>query len=297
MSRDEGQGEARQGQEGHEASEACARAGPRRELHWMNASFPAQRIDGGPFGGRRRPSHRVAAAVTRDHCDRCRRSRGCPAAAAAPAVVAQAKGKSSPYRSPRAKRPFARLANPSVGSPRVFLVKRRATGWEQVYLPRRPNGSTGWVRDAAVELALDPYRVVVSLGQHTLTVWRGGHVVHFERAGVGRSVMPTPTGLLHRGALQAASRDGDLRPVRLGLSAYSNVLYSFGGGPGQIGLHGTNEPGALGTNVSHGASASATPASPSSRGSCRSAHRCRSPAQERTRTWRHPPRAGQLDRA
>jgi lipoprotein-anchoring transpeptidase ErfK/SrfK len=36
------------------------------------------------------------------------------------------------------------------------------------------------------------------------------------------------------------------------LSAYSDVLYSFGGGPGQIGLHGTNEPSALGTNVSHG---------------------------------------------
>ena len=30
------------------------------------------------------------------------------------------------------------------------------------------------------------------------------------------------------------------------------MLQSFGGGPGQIGIHGTNEPGALGTDVSHG---------------------------------------------
>jgi lipoprotein-anchoring transpeptidase ErfK/SrfK len=30
------------------------------------------------------------------------------------------------------------------------------------------------------------------------------------------------------------------------------VLFSFGGGPGQIGLHGTNAPRLLGRDVSHG---------------------------------------------
>jgi hypothetical protein len=37
-----------------------------------------------------------------------------------------------------------------------------------------------------------------------------------------------------------------------GLSGFSDVLTSFGGGEGVIGIHGTNAPGKLGSNVSHG---------------------------------------------
>jgi lipoprotein-anchoring transpeptidase ErfK/SrfK len=50
----------------------------------------------------------------------------------------------------------------------------------------------------------------------------------------------------------AVDRAGAYGPYAFGLSAHSNVLYSFGGGPGQIGLHGTNNPASLGTNASHG---------------------------------------------
>ncbi len=42
-------------------------------------------------------------------------------------------------------------------------------------------------------------------------------------------------------------------PFALALSARSNVLQSFGGGPGQIAIHGVdNIGGAPGTAVSHG---------------------------------------------
>jgi lipoprotein-anchoring transpeptidase ErfK/SrfK len=41
-------------------------------------------------------------------------------------------------------------------------------------------------------------------------------------------------------------------PWAFGTSAFSDVLQSFGGGPGQIGLHGTNYPQGIGTDVSHG---------------------------------------------
>ncbi len=42
-------------------------------------------------------------------------------------------------------------------------------------------------------------------------------------------------------------------PFALALSARSNVLQEFAGGPGQIALHGvTNIGGVLGTAVSHG---------------------------------------------
>ena len=221
----------------------------------MTLRLNAHRLRGGPFGGRRGVGRLVTVAAIAVAASVLVGALARPAAAAQAAVVAQAKGKAiSVYRSPGARHPFLRLRNPSAGGgPLVFLVKRRATGWEQVYLPRRPNGSTGWVRDAAVDLALDSYRVVVSLAHHTITVWKGGRVIHFEPAGVGRSVMPTPTGIYFIAELfEQPDPRGLYGPFAFGLSAYSNVLYTFGGGPGQIGLHGTNDPAGLGTSVSHG---------------------------------------------
>jgi lipoprotein-anchoring transpeptidase ErfK/SrfK len=41
-------------------------------------------------------------------------------------------------------------------------------------------------------------------------------------------------------------------PSACGLSAYSEVLTSFGAGPGQIGLHGTDDAASIGTAASHG---------------------------------------------
>jgi lipoprotein-anchoring transpeptidase ErfK/SrfK len=175
--------------------------------------------------------------------------------ASATSVVAQAAHRSVPvYRSPQALLPFRVLASPNRdGVPLVFLLKSRGDGWEQVYLPIRPNGATGWVRDRDVRLALDPYRVVVSLGAHTLTVLRAGRVIDREQAGVGRTVLPTPRGVYFiTELLRQPAPGGPYGPFAFGLSAHSNVLYSFGGGPGQIGIHGTNEPWALGSNVSHG---------------------------------------------
>jgi len=45
---------------------------------------------------------------------------------------------------------------------------------------------------------------------------------------------------------------GPYGPYAYGLSGFSNVLDEFKGGDGVIGIHGTNEPGAIGTDVSHG---------------------------------------------
>ena len=210
-------------------------------------------LGGGSFGDRHRARRGLGLAAVVVAAAACT-----AIAAAAPtpqAVVARAKGRTvAVYRSPGAKAPFRTLRNPTAdGDPLVFLVKRRTTGWEQIYLPLRPNGSTGWVRDSALDLALDPYRIVVSLRDHTLTVWKGRGVIRREPAGVGRSVMPTPTGTYYLvNLLKQPDPSGLYGPYVFGLSAFSNVLYSFGGGPGQIGLHGTNEPSALGTNVSHG---------------------------------------------
>ena len=158
------------------------------------------------------------------------------------------------FRSPKAHRPFLRLANPTaVGEPLVFLVERRVAGWEQVYLPIRPDGATGWVSDRHVDLAWNPYSLRIRLRAHELVVLRRGNAVARYPVGVGRSVLPTPTGRYYIvELLKQPDPRGLYGPYAFGTSAFSNVLYSFGGGPGQIGIHGTNEPSSIGRSISHG---------------------------------------------
>jgi lipoprotein-anchoring transpeptidase ErfK/SrfK len=202
------------------------------------------------------PATRVAASLAAAAAVLAAAAPGTAAAAAPPAsIVAEAKASVvAVYRTPTAKRPFLRLSHPTRhGGPLVFLVKERRPGWEKVYLPVRPNGTTGWIRDAQVTLALNLYRIRISLGAHTITVWNGAKVILHEPAGVGRSIVPTPAGTYYLAELLAQPNpNGAYGPYAFGLSAHSNVLYSFGGGPGQIGLHGTNNPASLGTNASHG---------------------------------------------
>jgi lipoprotein-anchoring transpeptidase ErfK/SrfK len=213
---------------------------------------------GGLFGGRRLlTTGAVAAAAVALFATAQDRSAAAPSKTPQPApvaVVAQAKGSFvSVFRS-GAKRPFMKLRNPNAdGAPLVFLVQKRVRYWNKVYLPVRPNGRTGWVRARSVRLALDPYRVVVLLRAHRVNVYKHNRLIRSEHAGVGRSVLPTPSGTYFLvSLLKQPNPHGAYGPYAFGLSAYSNVLQSFGGGPGQIGLHGTDNPSGLGTNVSHG---------------------------------------------
>ncbi len=146
------------------------------------------------------------------------------------------------------------LANPNeFDVPLVFRVQAMQAEWIQVMLPVRPNGSTGWVRAADVTTSDDDWRLKVELGAHRLTVWKGADVIRQETVAVGMADAPTPTGDFYlTETLDTGHPSGPYGPWAFGLSAFSDVYTSFAGGPGQIGLHGTNEPDALGGDVSHG---------------------------------------------
>jgi lipoprotein-anchoring transpeptidase ErfK/SrfK len=169
-------------------------------------------------------------------------------------VATAVKGSVAVYRSPSARRPFRRLSNPtSIGAPLVFLVKSRDQAWEQVYLPIRPDGATGWIKDRDVSLAWNPYSLQARLGRHELILRKDGRVTARFPAAVGRSVLPTPTGRYYIvELLKQPNPNGVYGPYAFGTSAFSKVLYHFGGGPGQIGIHGTDEHGSIGHSVSHG---------------------------------------------
>ena len=144
------------------------------------------------------------------------------------------------------------LVNPQpMGAPLTLLVKRQDGPWLEVFLPVRPNGSTGWVRGKDVRTAQVLYRLEISTAAHRLTLYRAGRLVATFAAATGTGGTPTPLGSFFLTELLAPTNPG-YGPYAYGLSAFSTVLTSFGGGPGQIGLHGTSETNSIGHSSSHG---------------------------------------------
>lgn len=172
-------------------------------------------------------------------------------------VIARARGRSVPvFSRAGARRPYRRVAALRVGGrpvPLVFLVRSRRPGWLRVYLPARPNRSSGWLRMRDVTLSQTTYRVRVEQRRHLLIVWRGNRLVARERIAVGKAVSPTPLGRYFVADLiRPPNPRGFYGPYALGLSAFSQVYTTFAGGNGQVGMHGTNNPSLIGKDVSHG---------------------------------------------
>ena len=170
-------------------------------------------------------------------------------------VVAQAKVPRLEVRAePEAPAARQTLANPTDdGGPLVFLVREQANDWLLVDLPVRPNGSTGWIRATDVTLSKHDFRVVVELGAHRITVHQGDTVILNEPVGVGRANTPTPGGRFYiKELLRPPDPTTVYGPYAYGLSGFSNVLTSFAGGPGVIGIHGNNAASSLGRDVSSG---------------------------------------------
>ena len=181
-------------------------------------------------------------------------------------VVATAKnvGDLPIYAQPSDPAPARTMANPrlinndpNAPSPLTFLVKdipeAQKCQWAEVYLPMRPNGSTGWVKQSDLDYAINPYRVEVFLNEFSLKVFKNDQQVEDIKIGVAKDNTPTPGGLYYTTELiKTPDPSGAYGPYAFGLSGFSDTLTSFNGGPGQLGIHGTNEPKAIGTQVSHG---------------------------------------------
>ena len=148
-------------------------------------------------------------------------------------------------------------ATTGFGSPTVVLVSTVGAGardgWLEVLLPVRPNGTTGWVRTADVDLRTVALEVRIDLAARELTVLDDGHELLTTATAIGEPANPTPTGRFFVvDKLETPDPRGPYGPNAIGLSARSDVLTEFAGGDGQIGIHGTNTPDSIGRPVSHG---------------------------------------------
>lgn len=137
--------------------------------------------------------------------------------------------------------------------PQVFLVVEHRGPWVEVLLPVRPNGTTGWVRARDVRLSDNHFRITVELAAHRITVYDGDEIMLQEPVAVGKPSTPTPVGTYYlRVLLQAPDPNTVYGPYAYGLSGHSDVLTTFNGGDGELGIHGNNDASVLGTDASAG---------------------------------------------
>jgi lipoprotein-anchoring transpeptidase ErfK/SrfK len=141
----------------------------------------------------------------------------------------------------------------SMFGPVRLLALGERDGWVRVGVPIRPNGTVGWVKSTDVLLQRNFAHIQIELSTNTMRVYDGDALSIETKVAAGTGGTPTPIGLFFvKELVPQKNPGGALGPFAFGLSGFSTVLNSFANGEGTIGIHGTNAPGKLGGDVSHG---------------------------------------------
>ena len=137
---------------------------------------------------------------------------------------------------------------------RTARIKGRM--WLRVRLPVRPNGSAGWIPLDRVRLGRTRRYVVIDRSRRTLSIYRRGRRAVSFRVVVGNRRTPTPLGLFAvYDRVRQPDPGGFTGPWVLPLTAHSDVLDRYDGGPGLVALHGRGGSSLLdplGAALSHG---------------------------------------------
>lgn len=135
----------------------------------------------------------------------------------------------------------------------VFLVLEETPQWLRVRVSTRPNSRVAWIRRADVTLRTVPNWIKVELDAKRLTVLHGDTALLSTTVATGKRSTPTPTGKFFvDGVVPLDPPHRAYGAGQVSVSGFSETLDSFGGGVGQIALHGTFATGLLGQETSNG---------------------------------------------
>ncbi|HXV35032.1 MAG TPA: L,D-transpeptidase [Gaiellaceae bacterium] len=141
------------------------------------------------------------------------------------------------------------------GSPTTLAVAAKRGRWLGVVTTHLPNGRLGWVdpAESAVVRSRTRVRVTIDLSARRLVVRRGDRVLRRVTVAVGRPSSPTPTGRFAvTDKLAGARFSSSYGCCILALSAHQPNLPPGWQGGDRIAVHGTNDPGSIGTAASAG---------------------------------------------
>jgi len=149
--------------------------------------------------------------------------------------------------------PVAALPPTQLGSPTWVPVITARPGWDQILLPARPDGSTGWIYTGGghLQTAYTAYEIHVSLATRQLTILDNGTPLGTWTVADGEAGTPTPAGRTFLLASLAPTRPS-FSPLILPLGTHSDTLATYGGGPGTVALHGWPDAAVFGHPASHG---------------------------------------------
>jgi lipoprotein-anchoring transpeptidase ErfK/SrfK len=156
------------------------------------------------------------------------------------------------YEDPTSPVPIYGLPNPTHENvPLTFSVEGQVGDRYHVRLPIRPNGSMAWIDADQVQTHPVSQRIVVDISDRRLTLLEDGQVTMEEPVAVGAEGTPTPLGdfFVDISLPDPGAPYGD---HMLSVAGFSDVLTDFGGGIGQIAIHGWNDPSVMGQAVSNG---------------------------------------------
>ena len=140
-----------------------------------------------------------------------------------------------------------------VGSRDVVVVLGRWKSWSRVRYARL-GATVGWVPTRTLwPSSAVGTRVVVDLRTRRLRAYDDGRLRMSARVAVGAPASPTPRGrfFLRERVRVIDAATSPYGPLAFGLNGFSRYRTDWLGG-GQLAIHGTNEPAAIGRRVSNG---------------------------------------------
>jgi hypothetical protein len=141
-------------------------------------------------------------------------------------------------------------------APENYLVLRSKLGpngkpWLSIRVPRRPNGSKGWVPARALRMRIVTTMFEIDKQALKARLFDEGHEIWTSSVVIGDPGTPTPSGRYWvRERLGNLGGNTAYGPFAFGTSAYSRLSDWPGGGV--VGIHGTNAPSLIPGRPSHG---------------------------------------------
>ena len=150
--------------------------------------------------------------------------------------LASPMGEISAYDAPGGRK--INTAGTWYGYPQTMPILEERDGWLRIMMPERPNGSTAWVRADQVTRSTSAWRMVLTLGETRVRVYKDGYEVWSAAVGIGKDSTRTPTGSYYVAVIEKPGPKG-YGSIVLDLSAHSEDIQSWqGSGDAITAFHG-----------------------------------------------------------
>jgi lipoprotein-anchoring transpeptidase ErfK/SrfK len=151
-------------------------------------------------------------------------------------------------------RPIVKLKRRTeFGSPRVYAIVGRRSGWLRVIASQLPNNRRGWIPQSATSLVANQWAVEADISSRRVTVLKHGRVVYRFTVGVGKPSTPTPPGIYAvTDKLELLGGPSGYGCCALALSGHQPHIAQGWSGGDRLAILGTSEQNSIGRAASFG---------------------------------------------